>query len=249
MSQLARGTKIMWGDGGAAATAATLNIGSGATGVKFDAVTAGTAGNSITITMTNPGGTEALAVTVLGTAITIALGTTTGSIISTANDVIAGVFASSAARALVTASAVTTGLGVVSAASSTPLAGGTNSAETFADLPAIGDISFSPGTYSQLDRSSHSSTGANPEMINEAFSSPGSCSFTLDWDNTDAGHLALEDDFFSNTPRNCKLIPPAGGGKTYTFIAQCMKFDAPFPVKGVIGRDVQLSINSGIVRV
>lgn len=246
-AKLAKGTKILWGDGGAAASAATLTLGSGASAVKFDAVAAGTAGNSITVTMTNPGGTAALAVSVLGTAITVALGTTTGNIISTANDVIAGIFGSSAARALVTASATGTGLGVVSAVTSTALAGGTASAETFADLPGVGDISFDPGSYSQSDVSTHDSAGPNPEMLNDAFTAPGTASFTLQWDGSNAGHQALHADYMSNTARNCKVVPTgASGDKTYSFVAQISSLSATYPVKGTITRDVNLAIIGAI---
>ncbi len=246
MAKLAKGTKFYWGDGGAGAAKATKSHGSGDSNVTFEAVSAGTSGNSITVALTNPGGTADLSVTVVDTAITIALGVSTGTIVSTANDVIAGVYKSTAARALVNASSTGDGTGLVTALVSTALSGGTNSAEVFYDIPGVGDISLNPGSYSQLDVSSHSSTGPQPEMLNEAFTSPGTASFSMYWDETNAGHLALEADYIANTARNAKIDPVAGGGKTRSFVAQVANIGESYPVKGAIMRDVTIQIQGNI---
>ncbi len=243
---LAKGTKFLWGDGGAGAVKATKTHGTTTAELVFTAKTAGTGGNSITVAIVNPGGTAALSVSVTGSAITINAGVSSGSIISTANDVIAKIYQTAAAAALVDVTTGSTGLGVVAALAAANLTGGSNSAEVFADIPRVGDISFDRGSFSQSDVSSHSTSGNEPEMLNDAFKSPASISFAMSFDNTDAGHLALESDFFANTVRNAKLVPPAGGGSTATFSGQIMSLGAAYPVKGVITRDVKISINGSL---
>ncbi len=103
----------------AGATAATLTTGRSAinTEIVFTAASTGTAGNTITINLVDPGGeTQALAVAVAGQAITVSLATdVSGAITSTAEDVIDAVNADAPAAALVTAAhgGASTGLGVV----------------------------------------------------------------------------------------------------------------------------------------
>jgi hypothetical protein len=249
MAVLAKGTKILWGDGGAGAVKATLSHGSSAANLTLTAKAAGTGGNSITLTIVNPGGTAALSVSVSTNAITVNAQTSSGSIVSTANDIIAAIFASAAASALVVPSSTGAGTGVVAALSSTALSGGANSAEVFHDLPNIGDITLNPGEYPREDVSSHSSPGPNPEMINSAFTSEASASFTINYEPGDNGHDALEADFDSNTTRNAKLVPPVGSGlPTRTFQAQVSSMPEAYPVRGVMTRAVSLSITSAIVK-
>jgi len=87
----------------------------------------GVAGNSITLTMTNPGGTGTIAVTVTGTDIDVTLAVTDGSITSTAEDVVQALNADVDVRALkVRAEVVSgeTGAGIVAALEETALSGG-----------------------------------------------------------------------------------------------------------------------------
>lgn len=96
--------------------------------LKFTAVTAGVAGNSITIDYVDPGGASAtLSCTVLVNAITVSLGRTLSAIDTTATALAAIIAGTPAAAALVTAAnaAGNTGAGLVTALAATPLAGGT----------------------------------------------------------------------------------------------------------------------------
>lgn len=94
----------------------------------FTAVTPGAAGNSITITYTDPAGNDqSLDVTVVGTDIDVSLATDSGGdITSTAAEVLAAVNADGEAKLLVLASLPdgATGAGVVTAMSETALTGG-----------------------------------------------------------------------------------------------------------------------------
>ena len=134
------------------ATAASKTTGSSTTAILWTAVSPGTAGNSITITLTASGNSTPLSVGVVGSAITVNLATDeSGSPTSTCANIVAAVAANSTASALVSAS--TTGTGIPSAASSTSLSGGTDGANsvtiTAADPGAWGNeitVDVSNGT-------------------------------------------------------------------------------------------------------
>ncbi len=111
------------------ATKATLstNLAGDNNDLVFTAVHGGVAGNAITITYTDAGAGQALAVAVVGTDIDVTLQTAAGGAIeSTAADIAAEIAATPTAAALVTVAnkAGNTGVGVVTAMVKTPLAGG-----------------------------------------------------------------------------------------------------------------------------
>jgi hypothetical protein len=110
----------------AGGTKAVLVSGTSTASVTFTAVTAGAAGNSITVALIDTAGaTHALTVSVVGLAITVALKVTGDTPVSTAAEVAAAVNASPAAAALVVATPTdATGAGVVVAAAATNLATG-----------------------------------------------------------------------------------------------------------------------------
>lgn len=113
---------------GVAAVAATLELGTGNSKIKYTAKDAGAAGNGISVRHVDPAAaSQALSVTVAGNDITVNLATDGSSVItSTVTLVIAAIAASAAANALVTASNGTgsNGTGLVAAAAATNLAGG-----------------------------------------------------------------------------------------------------------------------------
>lgn len=92
--------------------------------ITYSAVAFGAAGNAVTIALLDPGlPSQALSVTVSGSAISVHLATDGGSLItSTATDVVAAIQASAAASALVTVSG--SGLTALVALAATHLAGG-----------------------------------------------------------------------------------------------------------------------------
>lgn len=119
----------------AAAVAAQLSTGVQANdnALQWTAVSTGTGGNSITIAITNPGGTAAAeVVTVSSNAISVAGRTSGGVLTSTAAEIIAAIEASTAASALVTVNneGVSDGSGTVVAFSATNLTGGASSGGT-----------------------------------------------------------------------------------------------------------------------
>jgi len=115
---------------GGSAVAATLSTNLTGTNndLTFTAVTAGTGGNSVTVSYVDPSANNAsLSVSVLGTAITVNLATDGGGLItSTATLVRAALIASTPAAALITPTLKTgnDGTGVVTALAATALSGG-----------------------------------------------------------------------------------------------------------------------------
>jgi len=105
--------------------------------VTFEAVDVGSEGNDITVEYNVPlAANEVFSVSVTGTAITVNAATDgLGACTTTANDVVAGITASTEASALVTAVAVSPGSGVIATIPSQNLEGG-----------MIGTGSFSPYT-------------------------------------------------------------------------------------------------------
>ena len=111
---------------------ASLALGSGTSAFVITAREAGAAGNNITVQVTVPGGTSGLAVSVSGTAITIALGVSAGvaqAAQNTATLIVAAINASATVSALVEAALVGSGAGSLSVASGpTALSGGVTGA-------------------------------------------------------------------------------------------------------------------------
>lgn len=124
---LVRNYRIEWPDGKVAAALATGSAGAN-TGITWTAVRAGTAGNSITVALVDPGTTSSLSVAVSGKAITVTLAYS-GGITSTAAQVKTAIESSIAASALVTPTLTSgnSGAGIVSAVAATALSGGRGS--------------------------------------------------------------------------------------------------------------------------
>lgn len=118
--------------------------------ILFTAVTPGTAGNSVTVTLAVSGNETPLGVTVVGSAITVAVKTGgDGAPVSTAAEVVKAVNDSEAASALVVADASINpdgeGAGVVAAASATNLAGGAAASVSGAEGVLKNDIDVTYG--------------------------------------------------------------------------------------------------------
>lgn len=100
-------------------------------GVTYTAVTRGTAGNSITIALIDPGVDGALSISVVGTAISVTLAYATGAVTTTATQLVAALLLDSGVTALVTPSG--SGASPLNALSATALATGSASEVNVAD--------------------------------------------------------------------------------------------------------------------
>lgn len=96
--------------------------------LQYDAVTAGSAGNNITIRLVNPGVDGALSVAVVGTAITVTLARASGILTTTANDLVTAIQGSVPASALTNITVASgDGTNVLTALPTTHFTGGVDS--------------------------------------------------------------------------------------------------------------------------
>lgn len=212
-------TKVYKGDGGAGAVKATKSHGSTDANLTFEAVAAGTGGNSITVALVNPGGTGDLSVGVVSNAITVTLGVSSGSIVSTANDVMAGVYNSAAARALVNVTSTGDGTGVVTALSAAALTGGTNSAEVFEQIKGLTAFRFDDRNHDSID----ARTLDDPNnFITNLTEGERTASGTFQLDPADTVHAALKAAFEAGTTNNYRI--EWGYGLVEQFSAQVKTF-------------------------
>lgn len=243
--RLAFGTKLLMGDGGAPAVKASLTNGSTNSQIVFTAKTAGVAGNSITVTITND---ATLAVSVTGTDIEITADTSGDSV----NDVIAAVYASAAAAALVdVTNGVGDGTGNIGALTETALTSGANSAEVFSEIKGLTDIAKGGPTREEVDVTNHSSANGAIETKPEGVFDPGSVTATMFFDPTDTQHIALKTAFDNKTVGNWRLqLPTDAGSVTYEFTAWVKGFGGEnYPVRGAITKDLEVRITGDVTEV
>ncbi len=128
-------------------------------GVTYTANTRGTAGNSITITLLDPGVTSSLSIQVTTTAIAVTLGYAVGAITTTATQLVTALNLDAGVAALLTASGA--GASPVTALATTPLATGTNSeVNTTTNAVSIPTHGFSTGFKVRL-----TTTGTLPATL------------------------------------------------------------------------------------
>lgn len=162
----------------------------------FTALKRGPWGNAISVTYTDPGGTNALAVTVEGFKILVSLGTSAGAIISTAAQVSTAISANADAVQLVTIAnaAANDGTGVVTALAETFLAGG--SLQT-----------TQPAQVNSDATNGHYFTGNDSETVLEVFNN----NVAAKWVRVRFGR-GVGMAFLSGTPYHQESIPAAATG-------------------------------------
>ncbi len=127
------------------AVKATKTIGTTTSGIVYTANVAGTDGNNISIKLVDPGTTGDLGVVVTGSDIVVNL-KYTSALASTALEVVAALNTNKDASALITAAPLTTGEGVVAAATKTSLAGGADIAvANYAEGVLLYDVDVTNG--------------------------------------------------------------------------------------------------------
>lgn len=241
--KLAFGTILKRGDGGAGAVKATLTHSTSDQQMVFTAKTAGTAGNSITVAITN---NATLAVEVTGTAIAITADTSA----HTVNDVIAAIYQSAAASALIDVTdGAGDGSGLVVALSATALADGANSAEVFTEIQGVSNISRSGPSREEVDVTNHSSPAGAIQTLPEGIYDPGSLNFELFFDPSDETHAAFATDFLNATIGNYQLVTPATIGITFEFQAWVKNLGEEMPLRGAYSRNTELRITGPVTEV
>lgn len=213
--------------------------------ILWTAATEGVGGNSIRITLSNPGGNGTLSVAVATLDITVTLARTGGSITSTAAQVIAAIQASNDADALVSVenNSTSTGAGIVAAVSQTNLANGAAD-ETYDTIAELNDITGPSMRRNTADCTSHSSEDAYREFI-LADLDMGEVSFSVNFLMVNDTHdhvLGLLHDMKHGTLRNFRLIFPDDDVTTWDFTGFVTGVTTKEPIEGFLGGDITLKL-------
>lgn len=183
------------------AVKASRTHGTGNSKIRFTAKVAGAAGNSITVALVNPGSTNTLSVGVVGNAITVTLGYASGAINSTVNDVIAKIYETAAAAALVDAdNSDGDGTGLMTALAASALTGGADGTHTYQEIQGVGDVELPGLGRTTIDITSHSSPGAFAEYLKGKVRDGREFTMPLNFDPDDTVHQALADAEESDDP-------------------------------------------------
>ena len=213
------GTRLYRGDGGVgSAVKASRTIGAADTQVVYTAVQAGTGGNNISVAQVVSGNSTPLTVNVVGNTITVNLATDGGGLAtSRANDVVAAIYDSTAARALVDASnGAGNGTGVAVAGAAGNLAGGTAGVELFTEIAEITNLGGPDETLELIDATHMGSPGGRREFI-PSLKDSGEVTLDLNFLPGDANQNGLRQDLIDRVRRTFKLVWTDLALTTYTF--------------------------------
>jgi len=218
--------------------------------ILWTTVTEGTAGDLVNIHIVDPGGTAALSIVVVGVAIHINLATTTGTIISTATQVMAAIEASPAASALVlvTSDGASTGAGVMVAQAETFLASGSDT-ETYTTIAEVGDIGGPALKQGTMETTSHSSASGWREFITTV-KEAGDVTFPISFLPANVTHneiLGLIKDYRTGTLRKMQIVFTDTGTMTCSFSAYVTGFTPAMPVEGKLSSNLTVKISGAVV--
>lgn len=226
---------------GTAPTPAFVTTGASNAIVDFTAVQAGVGGNSITVTFVNPGATDTLEVVVTGNAIVVNLGYS-GAITSTANDVISAILASPEASALVIPSnGAGTGVSVVGAVSSTPLATGSNGTAVYSEIEGVGDMEIPGMGRASDDITSHSSVDGYAEYLKSKVKDGRSITIPINYDPLNAVHQQLKLAEASDESSRFRFVYPYAGGD-FENDGLVLNFSTSSPVRGVFTGSIEVQL-------
>ena len=213
------GVLLKRGDGGAgAAVAASRVIGTGTSGFTIAALEAGTAGNSLACSVVVSGLSTALSVTVTASNVTITSKTDgAGAATSTVNDIIAELYQDSTFRTYWSATATSTGLGVIAGASALAfLTGGTAGGEVFTTVAEVTGLGGPSEALELIDATHMESPSGYREYI-PSLKDSGEISVDLNFLPADTNQGGLRDDLVARELRNWQLVWTDTGGTTYAF--------------------------------
>lgn len=242
------GTLIKRGDGGVGAgVKASRTMGSTNSQIIITAKTAGTPGNAITFAMVASGNNTPLSVAKVANAITVTLETDgSAASASTVNDVIAALYANPAIAAVIDATdGVGDGTGIVLAASSAALSGGSYGAEVFTAIAEVKDISGPNRSNEFIDVTHMQSDGKYREFL-PSLKTGGEVSFPVNFLPDDASHAGLQSDRENQVRRNFQIVYPNGASTTYQFAAFVQDFNISAPMADVLSGSITLKITGAI---
>jgi len=234
---------------GADAVKATKTKGTGDAKIVFTAKTAGVAGNGISVAVVNPGGTSAPSVSVDGLAITINAGVTSDVIDSDVNEIIAAVYASAAAAALID---VTNGDGDgtsnIVAFAAENLASGADATHTYEEIPGLGDVTIPGLNRGTVDFTNHGSTSGYAEVVKSAVKEVRELSAPINFDPANSIHQALKAAELSDDPVSMQFVFTVAG---LDFQSSALVLDIPLEnaVRGIFKTTMKLVLTGAPVSI
>lgn len=225
---------------GADAVKASKTHGTSDAQLVFTAKTAGASGNSITVALVDPGSDGAISVGVSGSAITVTLGYASAAINSTANDVIAKIYQTPAAAALID---VTPGVGdgsdLVTALSASALTAGTDGTHVYSVIKGLQDVNIPGLSRTDLEFTNHSSEDGNSEYAKSIVREGREITLPLFWDPSDAVHMALKVEEASDESSSFQFVYPFSG-QNFQTDALVLDISDANPIKGILTADVKI---------
>lgn len=242
----AYGTLIKRGDGGVGAgVKAGLEWGSTTTKIRIKAKTAGTAGNSKSVTVL-VSGASFVTTTLTETVLSITAPTT-----ATVAMVIAYLYTNANFVLYWDAnygdSSPGDGTGTITARTVTSLAGGTDGLEIFTTIDGARNIAGPQFSTEEIDITNHSSASSYRERL-PSFKSGGEVSIDLLYNPADIIHEALFTDFENRTLRNFKQALTDVGGMEYGYAAYVMGLEVQAPIDNALMLNVKLVITGPVTR-
>jgi len=229
---------------------ANRTYGTGTSQIVVQAIKNGTAGNSITLTFTDPVGNNVpLSVAVSGNDITVTLATDGSSAVtSKANQVIALLNSNVNTNSLISAKAGTSGGGgVVAAAASQALTGGALATHGFTKISGLRNFSHSGVTTNVVDATSADS----PDRFSQkqvGFISAGNISFEMIFDAADASQATMEADWRNGAQRLYRLTLADDDTTTFDFRGFVANFDMSVQLEEVTSRSCTIELTGPMLR-
>lgn len=246
----AYGTVLKRGDGGAtSATQASRTISTSNQQIILKAKTAGAAGNAKTCSILVSGNNTAFSITVSASNVVIT-SATDGSAVATTT-VLQAISALTENATFLANWEVTKGAGngsgVLVAAASAALTGGTDSAEVFAIIDGAKNIT-GPGFQLETIDVTHHTSGSAYRQIVPSFKSGGEVAFDLIYDPALTEHEALVTDFENRVLRNFQMVLPDVGNMTYGFAAYVSGAEVQAPIDNALMLSMKLGITGPVTR-
>lgn len=240
----AYGTLLQRGDGGVGAgVKASLTWGATTASIRILAKTAGTFGNSMSVTVV-VSGSSFVKTTLTSTVLSITCPTT-----ATVAMVIAWLYQQTNFDTYWDAdyNAVGDGTGTITARTVLSLSGGTNGTEAFTTVDGVRSLSGPQLALDTIDVTHHTSASGYRQII-PSFKSAGDVTFDLIYDPADAQHDGLLTDFENRTRRNFQLIFPNTGTMTYSFAGYIGGGEISAPIDNALTLGMKISIDGAVAR-
>lgn len=245
------GCLLKRGDGGVGAgVAASRTMGSSNSQLIISWGEAGTAGNSKTCSVVVSGNNTPLSVTVSQSNVTVNCETDgSGVSVSTVNDVIAKLYQDATFQAYWDATdGAGDGTGVLAAASSASLSGGSAGTEAFTAIAEVKGFSGPNETAELIDVTHLQSDNARREYLSSLLDS-GEISFDINFLPANANQAGLRSDLNARTRRNFQIVFSDTAATTWQFAAFVTAHSVNAQIGDILSGSVTLKITGAITEV